>query len=287
MSQRRTLTVVQLSSLRRLADGLSRDADHTATVMLVAQTVREYHARGTTFDELARALAIDGITLREMLDQHPPTPRRAPRPSVLDVPWMPRRSAGIRAGTVILACSGDHRPRSNDLGAELATVRAHAEPRLSVVERSMIEIAELPHYLNQCRPTLLHLAAHSEHSAIFLTGGGQPVSITYEHLARAILSARHRPDIVVLNFCRSIMLVPHLNSAISTLICWPDLADDRQCLELVNIIYRHLGAGRSIGDSIDAARITLTRHSALGLPQLIGETRTQFNSSPRPDSHEG
>ena len=166
MSPRRTLTTGQLSALRRLADALRRDEEHEATVLLVVQTIRVRRAGGTHLDELARALDVDLTVVRGRLDEHRPTPRRQPRADALAAPWMPSGSSQRnQPGADILACSGDARPGGNDLTAELAAIRSHAEPRFCVTERSMIEIAELPHYLDLLRPTLVHLAANSSRSS--------------------------------------------------------------------------------------------------------------------------
>jgi hypothetical protein len=138
----------------------------------------------------------------------------------------------------------------------------------------MIEVGELASCLNRARPLLLHIAAHSQHGAVFLTRGGTPVSILHAHLGRALLAAAHRPSILVLNFCRSIALVTALEHAVPSIGCWPDGVDDGQCAELSDVLYRALGGGRATGQAMDAVQITLPRHDGLPQPLLIGSRTT-------------
>lgn len=71
MPSRRTLTVGELTELRRLGDAVRHAGrgDRGPAVLLVVQSVCVYRARGSSLSELGRALGVELMVLRG-LDQH-------------------------------------------------------------------------------------------------------------------------------------------------------------------------------------------------------------------------
>jgi hypothetical protein len=275
----RTLTVGQLSDLRRLGDAVRRagPGDYDPTVSLVVESVRVYRRGGASLTELARALSVEIMVLRGWLDQHTQKEPRLLRPQNLPDVWAPAAATNQALHPHgVLACTGDARLGHNDFATELAIIRDRVEPRFSMTERTMIEIAELPDYVDRSRPAVLHVAAHSQDSAIFLTNSGEPSSIEYTHLVDALLSARHRPSILVLNFCGSLAVDAHARQLADAVVCWPGLVNDKQCQDFAGLLYRWLAAERPIGDGMDKARIMLSRHGGLAAPQLLGNTSARL-----------
>ena len=140
----------------------------------------------------------------------------------------------------------------------------------------MIEVAELPDCVDATRPQIVHLAAHSRDGAVFLTLVIEPVSVQHGHLAQALLSAQHRPQILLLNFCRSIAVSVNIPQVAPAVICWPDRVDDGHCRELANVLCRGLAGGDSLGASMDRVKITLSRYDALARPQLVGDATARL-----------
>jgi hypothetical protein len=203
----RNLTVGQLSDLRRLGNAVRRagPGDYVPTVLLVVESVRVYRRGGASLTELAHALSVEITALRSWLDQHAQTKPRLLRPENLPDVWAPAAASNQALRTRgVLACTGDKWPGGNDFATELAVIRDRVEPRFIMTERTMIELAELPDCVDRTRPCVLHVAAHSQDGAVFLTNGGEPISVQHAHLAKALLLARHRPSILVLNFCGSL-----------------------------------------------------------------------------------
>jgi len=275
----RNLTVGQLSELRRLGDAVRRAGagDHGPTLVLVVESVRVYRAGGASLTELAHALGVEITVLRGWLDQHAQKPRPMRSKNPADV-WEPAGATTDHPpGTHgVLACTGDPLPGGNDFARELAVIRTRVEPRFSLTERTMIEIDELPDYVDKCRPCVLHVAAHSQGGAVFLTNGGEPISLQHAHLVEALLFARHRPSILVLNFCGSLALYVAAQQIAVAVVCWPDRVNDKQCREFAGLLYRGLAGGRSIGASMEGAQITLFRHGGLALPRLSGDASARL-----------
>lgn len=226
----------------------------------------------SSLTELARALGVEITVLRDWLDQHTPKKRTENLPDI----WAPAAATNQTLRTHdVLACTGDPRPGRNDFASELAVIRDRVEPRFIMTERTMIELAELPDCVDRSRPAVLHVAAHSQDGALFLSHRGEPISIQHAHLVKALLLARHRPSILVLNFCGSLALHPHAQQVSTAVVCWPDRVNDKQCREFADRLYRGLAAGRSIGASMDTAQITLSPMA--GLPCRGSQV------TPRPD----
>jgi len=277
VSPRRTLTVGQLSQLRRLGEAVEHagPGDRGPAVLLVVRTVHEYRALGASLPELARALSVEVMALRDWLDQHTPKPTQPSRSGTTGGIW----SMSIRPapnGSGVLACTGDGRPGGNDFAPELKIIRDRVQPRFVLTERTMVEVAELPYCIDGFRPQIVHIAAHSRDGAVFLTRSGEPVSVLHGHLVRTLLSARHRPRILVLNFCRSIAVGAAALQIAPAVVCWPDGVDDVQCRELADLLYQGLVGGDSLGASMDRARMTLFRHGELGLPHQFGDATARL-----------
>jgi hypothetical protein len=275
----RNLTAGQLSDLRRLGDAVRRagPGDYGPTVLLVVESVRVYRRGGASLTELARALSIEITILRDWLDQYAHKEPRLLQPENLPDVWSPAAATHQALRTHgVLACTGNRYPGGNDFTKELVTIRDRVEPRFIMTERTMIEPAELPNSIDRTHPCVLHVAAHSQNGAVFLTNGGEPISVQHTHLVEALLSARHRPSILVLNFCGSLALHMHAQQVADAVVCWPDRVNDEQCLEFAGILYRWFVGGCSIGASLDRARISLSRHGGLALPRLSGDASTQL-----------
>jgi len=75
----------------------------------------------------------------------------------------------------------------------------------------------------------------------------------------------------VLNFCDSIRLRNDIVRLGISALCWPSTANDTQCRELADTLYRGLAAGLNIGDSLTDAHITLSRWDGLARPRLFGD----------------
>ena len=75
----------------------------------------------------------------------------------------------------------------------------------------------------------------------------------------------------MLNFCDSIVAGQTLARHGYTVVCWPGLVHDGQSRELARLLYRNFAGGRTLGDSVENAKITLTRWSGLLLPELFGD----------------
>jgi hypothetical protein len=244
---------------------------------MVIESVRVYRRGGASLTELARALSVEITVLRGWLDQHAQKEPRLLRPESLPDVWSPAAPTNQALGSQgVLACTGDARPGGNDFARELAVIRDRVEPRFIVIERTMIEVAELSDCVDRSRPAVLHVAAHSQDGAIFLTNSGKPISVQHAHLVEALLLARHRPSILVLNFCGSLALHVHAQQVAAAVVCWPDRVNDEQCREFAGLLYRGLAGGRSIGASMDGTKITLSRHGGLVLPRLSGDASAQL-----------
>lgn len=152
----RTLTTRQLVHLRRLGDGVRNAAgERSSAVEAAAGAARVYHDGGATYPELAKALGVELIELRDWLDATTQKTRRfTAEKSRGNADWHAISCA-------VLACTGDPRPGRNDFARELAAIRGHIEPRFTLVERTMIKISELAPAVNTHRPAVLRLAAHS------------------------------------------------------------------------------------------------------------------------------
>jgi hypothetical protein len=206
------LTAGQLSDLRHLGDAVRRagPGDYGPTVSLVVESVRVYRRGGASLTELARTLGVEITVLRGWLDQHAQTKPRLLQTENLPDVWAPTAATNQALRTHgVLACTGDRCPGGNDFARELAVIRDRVEPRFIMTERMMIELAELPDCVDRTRPCVLHVAAHSQDGAVFLTNGGEPISVQHAHLLAALLLARHRPPILILNFCGSLALHMH------------------------------------------------------------------------------
>lgn len=246
-------------------------------MLLVVESVRVYRSGGASLIELARALSIEITVLRGWLDQHAQKEPRLLLPETLPDVWAPAVAANqALRNHGVLACTGDGCPGGNDFARELAVIRDRVEPRFIMTERTMIEITELPDCVDRTRPCVLHVAAHSQDGAVFLTNGGEPISVQHAHLVEALRLARHRPSILVLNFCGSLALHTQAQQVAAAVVCWPDRVNDKQCREFAGILYRGLAGGRSIGASLDGAQISLSRHGGLALPRLSGDVSAQL-----------
>lgn len=275
----RNLTVGQLSDLRRLGDAVRRagPGDCGPTVMLVIESVRVYRRGGASLTELARALSVEITVLRGWLDQHAHKKPRPLRPESLPDVWAPAAATTQALRTHgVLACTGHTCPGRNDFARELAVIPDRVQPRFIMTERTLIELAELPDCVDRSRPAVLHVAAHSQDGAVFPTNSGEPISVQHAHLVEALLFARHRPSILVLNFCGSLALHVPAQQVAAAVVCWPDRVNDKQCRELAGLLYRGLAGGRSIGASMDGAQITLSRHGGLALPRLAGDASARL-----------
>ncbi len=82
--------------------------------------------------------------------------------------------------------------------------------------------------------------------AIFLTHRGELISVQHAHLVKTLLFTRHRPSILVLNFCGSLTLHLPAQRVAAAVMCWPDRVNNKQCREFTGLLYRGLAAGRSI-----------------------------------------
>lgn len=252
----------------------AQEGDRDLAVQRVVQACRVYRDGGAGWGELTRALGVELSVLREWRAKHPPEPQlplRAATAAQLSAPPAPPR-APLLSGVGVLACTGHAQPGGNDFSTEVAMIRNRLEPRFLLIERTMIEIAEIAQCLDTFSPRVLHITAHSIDGAVFLTQDRLAVSVLHIVVTKAILMADWRPSTIVLNFCRSIALVKVLQiiSGI-TVICWPDVVDDGQCCEFTDILYHQLAGGSTLRDGMDSAGITLNRWSGLSLPELFGD----------------
>lgn len=263
------LTAGQISTLRRLGDAVRRSGagDRGPAIGQLVRTARTYHRDRAGWPDIAQAAGIDLLLLREWLERNGPEPRRSH--TLLDLTSRP--SHGGASGSGVLACTGHAEPAGNDFPRELAVIRSRVEPRHVLTERVLLELAELPRCLERCRPRILHIAAHSVDGAVFLAQNAVPVSIRHGALTHTIGLARHRPAVVVLNFCDSIRLRNDIVRLGISALCWPSTANDTQCCELADTLYRGLAAGLNIGDSLTDAHITLSRWDGLARPRLFGD----------------
>lgn len=269
----RTLTVRQLAHLRQLGDGVRNPAgERVSSVRMAVEAVLVYRDGGTGLDELAKALGVQPLVLRQWMDEQIPKSQR------IDIVGASGVTRPIPPGAGVLACTGDPRPGRNDFIRELAAIRGHVKARFAFVEQVAIEIAELGPAIEEHEPAVLHVAAHSADGSVFFTRSGLPVPILPTQVAAAVLAGAHRPRILILNFCCSIVLAPDLKDLVRAMICWPSIATDDQCYEFADLLYRDLGNGRTITACMDAVRITLPRFGIppSNLPRLIGDGTTRL-----------
>lgn len=232
MAPGRNLTAGQLSDLRRLGDAARRagPGDYGPAVLLVVESVRVYRRGGASLTEPARALSVEITVLRGWLDQHTHKKPRLPRTENLPDVWAPAAATNQALRTHgVQACTGDTRPGRNDFARELAVIPDRVQPRFIMTERTMIDLAELPDCVDRSRPAVLHVAAHSQDGAVFLTNSAEPISVPHTHLVAALLLARHRP---------SMALHMHAQQVAAAIVCWPDRVNDKQCREFAGLLYR-------------------------------------------------
>lgn len=231
-------------------------------------TASRYRDRAE-WGEIATALGTTANELREWRSQH----RSKSKPDrVLLAPRHrpPERSAS--SALVVITGHPNARPdQTNDFTTETAMIRDRCDLRFTVKEIAGIALHQIAHVLDEHDPVLLHVAAHSEYGDVFLTRSGAPVGTTHSMLADAISRARHRPTVVVLNFCDSIAIDQRLADAGHLTVAWTGAVDDRQCREFNEVFYRQLTAGHPLGTCFDDAEITMARWPELLKPRLLGD----------------
>jgi hypothetical protein len=271
-----TLTAGENAWLRQLGDLVpsapTRSRDIAISVVIHA--ARSYRRTGVTWAQIAIAIGVDLGTLLDWRDCHPPEvkahgftrqPQRGRRTA------LGRRHPSVLSTSTVLACSGHPKPNNNDFSSEIALIRQHMEPRLPTKEVVCVQPDEIANLLSDHCPQIFHLAAHSNGGSVFLSLGAEPIPVQHSHLVQAIMRSSHRTPIIVLNFCDSIVAGRTLAGHGSSVICWPGMVHDGQSRELAGLLYRNIAGGRTLGDSVDNATITLTRWTGLLLPQLFGE----------------
>jgi len=127
MPSRRTLTVGELTELRRLGDAVRHAGrgDRGPAVLLVVQSVCVYRARGSSLSELGRALGVELMVLRG-LDQHTAKSTRSTAAAGL---WSPPAIGHLPPhGSGVLAWTGDGRPGGNDFARGMKIIRDRVQP---------------------------------------------------------------------------------------------------------------------------------------------------------------
>lgn len=143
----------------------------------------------------------------------------------------------------VLVVTGDPRPGGNLFGPEAAVIRDRlSSAYVEVYERACIELGELSRELDNLRPSVLHLAAHSAFSGLFLSLDGNAWSVGYDAFA-AIIEQSFRPKLVVLNICDSHDLSRTLRGLVNALITWPGQTDDGRCRTFAGQLYKALASG--------------------------------------------
>jgi hypothetical protein len=179
----------------------------------------------------------------------------------------------------VLFVSGDPRPGRNDFGSEAAYIRqALVGSYVQLTEMAAVGIAELCPALDQHRPTVLHIAAHSSFGGVHLAQDDGDLCIAYTAFCAEISRARYPPRLTVLNFCGSTVLSEEIAQTGATVISGPHDLRDGQARTFTQHFYRSLaGRRRSVGDSFqDAAAALNDPEQALLSPNLHGDTATRI-----------
>lgn len=267
------LTATDISWLRQLGEQvhLAPAAHRDIAITVVLEAAYRYRRNRATWAELAIAVGVAEPVLLSWRDQH----QTAGKPLASALPLPPRlsvnrpRSPFPGRPTLVIA-TGHPKPNNNDFATETARIRLQCVPQLTVIECACVQLAEIAQLLDGHRPAVLHLSAHSDYGSVFLSVRDEPVPVLHSHLATAITRANHRPPVVVLNFCDSIMVSRTLNSAGCSTICWSGAVNDTQCREFNDVLYRSLLRGGPLGASFDDAKITIARWPGLLPPYLSG-----------------
>jgi hypothetical protein len=255
--------LAQLGSLVRQAPAEHRDV----AIRTLVDSSRRYRDRAG-WPEIATASGVTEAELREWRGQYPPIPKQD---HAIHISHRAPIDREFSATLLIITGHPNVRPdRTNDFTTETAMIRERCEHRFVVKEIAGIALHDIPHAVDEHLPVVLHLAAHSDHGEIFLTHNGEPVGITRSLLKAAFDRAGHKPAVVVLNFCGSLILAQPLSDAGHTTISWTSTVDDKQCREFNDVFYRMLAAGHGVGTSFDDAEITVSRWPDLLKPRLHG-----------------
>ena len=110
---------------------------------------------------------------------------------------------GRHAGRDVLLLLGDQHERRLDL--ETSTIRRSIPSALTrlhcEVGAHLVDIKDL---LDQLRPRIVHVTAHADEEGLYLTRGAERDIVAWERFIAEIEASVHRPELVILNSCRSL-----------------------------------------------------------------------------------
>jgi hypothetical protein len=147
-----------------------------------------------------------------------------------------------------------------------------------------IGLAQITQAIDEHQPTVFHLAAHATVEGVHLVAGDRGLIVAQVDVGRALLAAFHRPQLVVLNFCRSAELAAELAHDLSFVVGWRNEMDDNQAILFAEAFYNSL-CRRTIRAAFeDACQEIGSAYSEAGGPVLAtrsGSDHAPFARIPR------
>jgi len=174
----------------------------------------------------------------------------------------------------VLFTSGDSRPGRNDFGLEAAAVRQCMHPAaIDVREIACLALHELARLLDEHRPAVMHIAAHSRFGGIMLSLDGEVLSVGMAAFQATVLRGRPPPRLVVLNLCGSAGSARAVAAAATSTatVGWPGPVDDDQARTFARLLYPALATNATIAAALRETGPTLTeRWPGMDLPRGFG-----------------
>lgn len=132
---------------------------------------------------------------------------------------------------------------------------------ISIEYRPAANLSTLIDGLNDFRPQIVHFSGHSSESDIEMDAGkiGEDSVdiISYELLAKALAATDSRPEVVVLNSCRSSAAKKHLLPVVKILIAMKRPISDISAAAFAPRFYAALASGQSVNSAFEQGKVAV------------------------------
>jgi len=149
-------------------------------------------------------------------------------------------------------------------GEELRAINAalsisQIADKVSLLSAQAASADDLLGALHQHQPTVLHISAHANKQGelLFQQPGGLPQPVAADSLCRILGLGWPQLQLVVLNACYSAPLADAIAAHVPGVVGMQEEIKNRDAVVFAWGLYRALGYGRSVGDAVKEARLSL------------------------------